>query len=67
MFELGGAIPVIDFIMRPLVIEKKSAPRYTEDLAIHNHTQRSNDEDLEGESSDPASEEQPLLGTNKGG
>lgn len=66
VFGLGGAIPVIDFIMRLLVIKKKSAARYTEDLAIHDHTQRSNDEDQEGESSEPAREEQPLLGREKG-
>lgn len=65
VFGLGGAILVVDFVMRILVIEKKSAARYSEDLAIHDHAQQSNDEDGEGESSEPASEEQPLLGTEK--
>lgn len=63
MFGLGAAILVIDFLMRLLVIEKKSAARYSEDLAIDENTQRTHDEG--GEDSDSASEEQPLLGTEK--
>ncbi|SLM37278.1 Tetracycline resistance protein, TetA/multidrug resistance protein MdtG [Lasallia pustulata] len=66
VFGLGGAVLVIDFTMRLLVIEKKSAARYSEDPAINDHAQRSNEGDEEGESSEPASEEQPLLlGTEK--
>lgn len=66
VFGLGGAILVIDFLMRLLVIEKKSAARYSEDLVVDDHAQRRNEGDEEGESSEPASEEQPLLlGTEK--
>lgn len=66
VFGLGGAILIIDFIMRLLVIEKKSAARYSENLAIHVSAHRTNDKDDEEEVSRPASEEQPLLGTEKG-
>ena len=63
VFGLGGAILVIDFVMRLLVIEKKSAASCSEDLATDDNTHRTNDE--EEEDSESASEEQPLLGTEK--
>ena len=63
MFGLGGAMLVVDFTMRLLVIEKKSAASYSEDLAIDDDTQRMNPG--EEEHPESASEEQPLLGTEK--
>ena len=64
VFGLGGAILVIDFIMRLLVIEKKTAAGYIDDTAVEdgNTHNAGNEED---EESTPESEEAPLLGSEK--
>lgn len=62
VFGLGFAILVIDFILRLLLIEKKTAAKYEEGENTNNRGARSNPEEShDNESGDHRSEHEPLL------
>lgn len=62
VFSLGFAFLVIDFVLRLLLIEKKTAAKYEEGGSTDDREARSNQEDShEDESGDHGSEHEPLL------
>ena len=66
VFSLGFAFLVIDFILRLLLIEKKTAARYEEGENTNNRGERFNHEDNHNEESgDHGSEHEPLLGKHE--
>ena len=66
VFSLGFAILAVDFIMRILIIEKKSAARYNYDEGEESNGHTPEDQDVGADDSREASEEDPLVQKKKG-
>ncbi|KAK4617877.1 MFS-type transporter [Fulvia fulva] len=75
VFAIGASILVVDFIMRIMVIEKKTAMKYEVDdpstvndlSAARSHDQQNDEQDEESQQQDGSAngEEEPLLGGQK--
>ena len=66
VFGLGAGLLGLDFIMRLLVIEKKTAVKYDKSLAKAKNPREHGSREEGTESGDEASEEEPLLPKNEG-
>ena len=65
VFSIAYALLSIDFIMRFLIIEKKTARRYKADLEDENTSPDSTAEQDEEQQDEEANEEDPLIGNGK--